>query len=93
MWRVSNPRGMTSCRRRRERTQDCINLPHERVPDLKATLTDGNAILNTGKLVGSQAAEGPNSTTDLEIVRDISEAGLVVDPPSARTGLRGEPTA
>ena len=83
---------MTSCRKRRERTQNCINLPHERVPDLKATLANGNAILNTSKLVGRQTVEGADSATDLEIVGDISEAWLVVDPPSAGTRLRGEPT-
>ena len=29
----------------RRRTQDCINLPDERVPDLKTALAHGNSIL------------------------------------------------
>lgn len=49
-------------------------------------------MLSTGKLVGSQVAEGTDLKADLEIVRDISEAGLVVDPPSGGTKLWGETT-
>ena len=38
---VSNPWDAIA----RQRTQDCIHLPDERVPDLKAALAHGNSIL------------------------------------------------
>ena len=70
-----------------KRTKYCVDLPHERIPNLEAALVHGYSILDPVSL--EVCERGMDSVTDLEVVRNISEVGLVVYSSSAGARLGG----